>query len=295
MVQQPGKKIKWAPFLQGTHGCGKSAYADIMSAVIGATNVNIVDKCKLESNFNDWAYGCQLLVFDEIMTGEDKKKMMDKLKPIITQPTIGLSRKFQDSANVPNRTNALFLSNHEDGIRVDAGERRYFVLRSLYQTKAQVETLPEGYFTRLFSLAGPLAGAVRHFLMNFPLHPEFDPLGAAPRNADWDSIVSTSLNEVDYSARMVLNERDSPFIQPDIISFSHLRDVLRPRLGRGLSDKTLANALIRLGYKSWGQASIAGQRPCLWVHNEYEPMLGDPDEVLRERFFTHQTRELPTE
>jgi hypothetical protein len=283
MVQQPGKKIKWAPFIQGTQGCGKSLYADIMSAVIGATNVTMVDKLKLESNYNDWAGSTQLLVFDEILTGDDKKKTMERLKPLITQSVMGLSRKYHDSRDVVNRTNAIFLSNYDEGIRVDDDERRYLVLRSAYQNKSQVEALPKDYFSRLFTLTGPLAGATRHFLANYPLDPEFDPNGAAPRTGDWDRIVNVSRNEIEYSIQTIIGEDTEPLIHADMLSVTQLRVAIHGRAGRAVSDKSLYAALAKLGFIAWGQASIFGHRHRIWIHRDYELMLGAPDTILRER------------
>lgn len=292
MVQQPGKKIKWAPFIQGTQGCGKSLYADVMSAVIGATNVTMVDKLKLESSFNDWAGSTQLLVFDEILTGDDKKKTMERLKPLITQSVMGLSRKFQDSKDVKNRANAIFLSNYDEGIRVDNDERRYFVLKSAYQNKSQVEALPKDYFTKLFTLTGSLAGATRHFLANYPIDPEFDPNGSAPRTADWTTIVNTSLNELEFAIQAAISEQRDPLVHGDVLSVSQLHIAIHGRAGRSVSDKSMSAALKKLGFSPYGQHSLQGSRHKIWTHRDYEPMLGAPDDILRERQQTHNLNEM---
>jgi hypothetical protein len=292
MVQQPGKKIKWAPFIQGTQGCGKSLYADIMSAVIGATNVTMVDKLKLESNYNDWAGSTQLLVFDEILTGDDKKKTMERLKPLITQTVMGLSRKYMDSRDVMNRTTASFLSNYDEGIRVDNDERRYFVLKSAYQNKSQVEALPKDYFTKLFALTGPLAGAARHFLANYPLDPEFAPNGSAPRTADWTTIVNTSLNEIEFAIQAAISEQRDPLVQGDVLSVSQLHLAIHGRAGRSVSDKSMSAALKKLGFSPYGQHSLQGSRHKIWTHRDYDPILGNPDDILRERQQNHSLNEM---
>jgi hypothetical protein len=135
MVRCPGQKIRWAPFIQGVHGCGKTFYAGLMMAVLGQTNTIFVNSGMLHSDFNDWAYGNQLVIFDEILTGSDQKQVMNKVKPFITEDITAINRKGLPAVNAPNRSNCIFLSNFDEGIRIDPGERRYFVLKSAFQTE----------------------------------------------------------------------------------------------------------------------------------------------------------------
>ena len=104
MVQKPGEKILWALLLQGVEGSGKGTIADIAATVLGKTNIRRLEAgAALDSQFNDFAVGSQLVVFDEVRNiGENKFRVMEKLKPLITDPFVELNRKYETGRNVEN-------------------------------------------------------------------------------------------------------------------------------------------------------------------------------------------------
>jgi energy-coupling factor transporter ATP-binding protein EcfA2 len=95
--------------IQGGEGCGKSTLAEILRAVLGRRNISKLNATDvMNSQFNDWAYGSQLVVMEEVrMMGHNRYAVMDTMKPCISDDFIGLNCKFEPKRTVPNVTNYL--------------------------------------------------------------------------------------------------------------------------------------------------------------------------------------------
>jgi hypothetical protein len=299
-VQNPGSKIKWAVFMQGVPGCGKSFYADFMMAVHGMSNVSFIDRNMLESNYNDWMFGAQLLVLDEVAMGEDRKKIMEILKPLVTQDRLGKSQKYMSSApNERNIANLLLLSNNRDGITIDSTDRRYFILRSAFQTREQVKALPNDYFVNLYKLTTELAGAGRQFLLDYKLRDDFDPSTAAPLNADRESVVEAGISATGFALKEVLDTAEGPLLRNDVLALDALFVALRGiPAGRTLTARAVAmNLTDRLGFTKFGQVRIGGKKETIYFHSSFcDPILNrSAGEVARDRFAEAQTAGFPGE
>jgi hypothetical protein len=171
IVQNPGVKIRWAILLQGAQGCGKTYLQHVMSAALGEEHVRSLDLSVIGKGWTDWAEGRQLTVIEEVkVSGENKWMTMDVLKAPITNDTIAIARRNTDAYQIPNYTNYIMFTNHRDALPIDENERRYCVMKSLYQTKAEVlRDFDDYYFSTLFNFTKDHPGAVRAFLLNYPV------------------------------------------------------------------------------------------------------------------------------
>jgi hypothetical protein len=275
IVQNPGRKCRWAVLLQGAQGCGKTFIAEALGAVLGKAHVRSLDaSVLLSSAFNDWAIGSQLVVIEEIrVVGHNRYEVMNKLKPVIANDTISVNQKFRDVRTCENVTNYLMFTNHEDSLALSDGDRRYFVLRSRLQSAKQVQDLGPNYFEKLFRMLRKNAGGLRAFLEAREIGEHFNPDGHAPRTVYLDMLVDASASPDTYAIRECLHDSEHPLVSRQLISSRLLTQLLELE-GHHIPGQRLASILREEGYQSLGRRKIGRtedrESHTLWVP---EPVL----------------------
>ena len=183
IVQQPGQKIIWVPCIQSAQGAGKGLLGSLIGSAIGEPNVGVVEGTTIFAGpWNDWAFGKQFILINELrIAGHSREDMMNRLKSFCTDPFIPRTAKFENTGKSPNVANALAFTNFHNALAPERTERRWFVLKSPIQTADQVEELRKsGHFAELMRMASEFGGALRHFLMNFPIPKDSAVYGTAP-------------------------------------------------------------------------------------------------------------------
>lgn len=266
MVQHPGVKIRWAPLIQGVEGCGKTYLAEVMQFVLGEEHVKIINGAAIKSGFNEWSFGHQLIALEEVrVSGTNRYEIMDALKPLITNNTISINEKFRSQRNVENISNYMIFSNHHNALALTPGDRRYFVVKSPLQTKAQVQALGNEYFVKLFSFKNN-PGAMRAFLMNWNISTDFRPDGHAPVTKYVEELVADSASDLTAAIRRIILEADEPLVQYDIVSATMLMAALHLEDGLGrVSVQQVAHVLQEEGFQSAGRVMFGNDRHSLWA------------------------------
>lgn len=153
--------------LQGEEGCGKSVILDFMSHIMGKhISIEIQDvKENLFGRFNGHLAGKVLLNINET----DRREMMpfiEKLKTMITSPTITIEEKGQKKYVEDNHFHLCMTINPENVLPIKEGSRRFFYSRasSLYIGNTE-------YFNELFAFIEKPKNqrAFYQFLMNRPV------------------------------------------------------------------------------------------------------------------------------
>jgi hypothetical protein len=269
IVQFPGKKIRWAMLIQGVEGCGKTFIAKAMDAVLGRGHVRNVDASALNSQWNEWAYGAQMVVLEEIrVVGHSRHDVMNVLKPLISNDYINVNQRHRDSRQTDNTVNYLLFTNHHDAIVVSNGDRRYFVVKSAMQTKEDVAKLPHDYFTDLFNMLGTHAAGLRSFLEGWNISDTFQPSGHAPRTKYLYELLHDTANENTQAVREAINDNPSALVSRDLVGTSAMLAYLEasPHVNtRGMSGAQLASILRDEGFRRFGRFALNGEREHLWV------------------------------
>lgn len=268
MVQCPGRKIRWAVMIQSCEGGGKTFLAEAMKAVLGAEHVKTISGAAIKSGFNEWSFGHQLVVLEEVrVAGTNRHEIMNALKPLITNDDISINQKFRDAREVTNISNYMLFSNHHDAIHLTPGDRRYFVVKSPMQAKEQVLALGEDYFPPLFAMLRERAGALRSFLSDWEIGSNFQPDGHAPRTKYVQNLINDSASGLTAAVRRLIAEADYPLIQFDIVSAKTMMDVLTMEDGLHLNAQQLAACLREEGYRQIGRHKFGDDRHYLWIKN----------------------------
>ena len=284
MVQFPGTKIRWCLCVQSAQGAGKSLLAAMMGAVLGADNVMAVEPRHFKDGWNDWAYGKQLIVFEEIfVAGESRAALMDLLKTIISEHELTINQKKMDARKVLNFANAIAFTNHGDALYLEESDRRYAVVRSPIQTKADVDKLnASGIFEEARDIIDNHGGALRHALLNYEIPSSFNP-NTAPRTKARDEMIEASKNRLQIAIEELI-EGDNPLIGDDIIMGT---EVTRLTEIEARNNHRPAHFLSMLGYERYDSGkryTINGTRSAIWLHRErYDAMFGAPEEILELR------------
>lgn len=156
LIQYPGVKFDWAPFIQGAQGNGKSLLADVIRYCIGAehlTDINPDEVCQGGGKFNKFLKTNRLGVLEELKTGA-RNEAEATLKRWVTLKYIQIQGKGTDQTSCRVCCNLLIYSNHKDGLLIEDLTRRFAPLYCAQQTMDDLTKLDmhEGgkYFRVLF-------------------------------------------------------------------------------------------------------------------------------------------------
>lgn len=268
VARNPGKKALHAVLIKGTQGDGKSLLVRLMRSAMGG-NVNLIDANAMQnSSFTEWSAEACLGVFEELRVAKDRYDVMDRLKPLITNPMIPLHAKGKAMVTVANTMNYMAFTNHDDGVPVDNEDRRWFVLFSPWRHRRDMEAAvgdPVTYWQRL-SDAIDQAGAVRGWLDAVDLA-GFNPFGAAPETEHKNRMIRAAKSDMSKAIQALLDAGDVVGVSRDVISTVHMEKALQED-GYHYNDlpkgKAVGYMMRELGYGEGPRVSIAGKRYRTW-------------------------------
>lgn len=285
-VQNPGRKVRWAPFIQGVQGGGKGTLAECLQAAVGPANFKLVTADAISSSFTEWREGAQIVYLDEIKSpGHNRHEIMNRLKDCITNDRIMIAQKFKDVRTVQNVTNYILSTNNRDALVLEEGDRRYLIIISVIQCRAQVIALNEtGIFDKIHKLIDAHPGAFRSYFLSIKVPDDFPVNGPAPETEYRAELIEDSKNPLQLAVESLIEDDRYPLIGDDVIEFEELDTLTRfeqQKQGR------LNKHLRELGYREYGVYVVAGKRRTLWTHiREYIDGLVPAEELIRIRVET---------
>jgi hypothetical protein len=281
IVQNPGKKIRWAPVLQGTQGCGKTFIAVCMKHVLGKRHVRKVEASTvLQGNFNSWCFGSQVIFIEEVyVNGPNKYTIMNKLKPLISDDEVNMRALFKDDRTVDNITNYLMFSNHHDALAVKDEDRRYFIVESAMQQPEHVHALGgKEYFNNIFKIENNPTG-LRALFEEWTISPDFSAQGRAPLTKYFQQLVDQVSTPLSSAIMELIQDDELPLVKKDLISLRSLRNALDFKKVNAFSDNTLSIILREKGFKYYGRKSVNKEKHTLYTKG----LRRDPVIVATER------------
>lgn len=210
-VQNPGVKVRWAPYICGPEGDGKSFLIELLAQAMGSANVHTLPGSIFEkSQFSDWAIGQCVSGIEEMkLHGHNKFDAANALKPYITNDTIPVHPKGKAVYNAINTTNYAILSNYMDGVPVTDADRRYCFFKTRFSVRsiAAFKEAQPGYYEALFDAARNYPSAMRYWLSRFDtFHPDFVPNGNAPITMMRSIVIQMSESDIDSACQQVVTE-----------------------------------------------------------------------------------------
>ena len=282
-VQFPGVKVRWCLLIKGVQGDGKTTISRVLSIVMGDGAVRVVSNEALQSQFNGWAFGACVVALEEVRAiGHSRYDVLNKLKPIVTNDVIEIIRKGKDGFEIPNVTNMIAMTNHEDALPVGEEDRRFGIVFSKYEDRAKVnEEMPSEYFDQLYEVILGDPGSIRGWLMSIDLS-EFNRHRAPPMTDGKQKMAINSATEDVKLIRAAL-EFDYKGLSKEYVDTYILNMVIEEHGGRKLNSARMAIALKAAGWVRYGQIKISTGFPRV--------VYFDPSKVCPEHITTDEIRE----
>ena len=261
-VRHPGRKIRWAPYIYGAQGTGKTFIGEVMGMVMGEANTRVLAGSTIQSAFNGWSTGHALVTIEEVYQVGHLFETEEKLKAPIANNTIDVHRKGKDSYRAPNFTNYLLLSNHPDGMPIGESDRRFFFLQCAVTGEQAKALAEEGYFDNLFDTCRTsVAGLRRWLLEGVQMHPEFDPDGRAPGTEAKRQVIEMSKSDAEVFIEDYLADKTET-------TTSRVTARLEAAGILGVKNRGLSKLLERCGFQFFKIMRVAGAPSRVYVRSD---------------------------
>ncbi|WP_317201463.1 DUF5906 domain-containing protein [Janthinobacterium sp.] len=163
-LQNPGAKMQTALLMFGEkQGTGKSLFfQDVMGPIYGDYGT-VASQHQLDSSFTAWRSAKLFVLFEEVLSREDKYSHNGTLKYMITGKSMSINQKNLPERTEQNHLNAAFLSNEPQPIPIELEDRRFMVIEARNKQ-------PEAFYNAVTdSIARGGLAAFYDFLLAFPM------------------------------------------------------------------------------------------------------------------------------
>jgi hypothetical protein len=128
MLQQPQDKPEVMIVLMGDEGAGKSFYFRLLKAIWGRSALLVQDMDSVVGQFNKPLETAFVVCMDEALFVGDKKAQ-DKLKSMITEPTIQIEQKYEPRHQIASFHRFAATTNRDHFAQIRSEDRRYLFIR----------------------------------------------------------------------------------------------------------------------------------------------------------------------
>ena len=187
LIQHPQARIGHALLITSeAKGIGKSTLGTIVRRLVGERNGRVAQTKDLKSSFDGWLVGNLVVQVDEVYEAGNWD-LANKLKPLITEPTVSANIKYGPQIEVENFARFLMFSNNTSPLNIEDGDRRYFVFESNAQPRG------DEYYDALHQYVATSAGmnAIYTFLKRRDLT-QFNPHRRPPMTEAKRRIIADS-------------------------------------------------------------------------------------------------------
>ncbi len=163
-LQNPGAKMQTALLMFGEkQGTGKSLFfQDVISPIYGEYGT-VASQHQLDSTFTAWRSRKLFVLFEEVLSRDDKYSHNGTLKYMVTGKSMSINQKNLPERTERNHLNAAFLSNEPQPIPIELEDRRFMVI------EARRKQAKEFYDAVQASIEKGGIEAFYQFLLDFPM------------------------------------------------------------------------------------------------------------------------------
>tara|TARA_R110000772_G_scaffold80397_4_gene171560 strand:- start:515 stop:1816 length:1302 start_codon:yes stop_codon:yes gene_type:complete len=267
VYRNPGLRVRWGLLLWGVEGNGKTFFFHVLQRLMGR-NAKVASTDLIDSQFTNWAVGSCVTAIEEIrINGSNKYRILDKLKPMISNDTISHEPKGASSHTVPNFASYMMMTNHIDAVPMSNNDRRYCVIFTKQRSKEDLFASHGGeenvgpYFARLYGETERRVDAIGRFLLGRVLGPEFDPNGRAPVTSGLAEMRSANVSDDEQALMDALEDHACDVISEDLIDVTWLNITTLGQLPQG---RALGRLLMDRGMTKLGRFKVAGAMHTIW-------------------------------
>lgn len=187
-LQHPGAKMQTALLMFGEkQGTGKSLFfQDVMLPIYGEYG-GVASQHQLDSTFTAWRSRKLFMLFEEVLSRDDRYSHNGTLKYMITGKSMSINQKNLPERDERNHMNSAFLSNEPQPIPIELEDRRFMVI------EARRKQGKEFYDWVQAAIAAGGCEAFYHFLLNLPLD-DFNEHTKPPMTLAKERVIEFGLN-----------------------------------------------------------------------------------------------------
>lgn len=213
LFQKPDIKPTVAVLLKSVEGTGKGTMTYPLFKILGSHAAQTNGSYAITGRFNSTLANRLLIFADEVELTD--RRIADKLKAIISEPSVSLERKGLEIEPLPNYCRLIFASNHDHVIHAGTRERRYLVL-----APSDAKVGDKAYFKELRHWAdNGGTEALLHYLLNLNIG-DFNPFSCPQTRALIDEKLASLSGIMQFLYGEIFN--DAPFGGGSRISASDL-------------------------------------------------------------------------
>ena len=178
MIQAPTRKMGTAIVLLSGKGTGKSTFVHVLGKLMNGYFMQTAENKRLLGEFNKHLESTLLFYANEL-TFTGNKKVVSKLKNVVTETEFTYELKGGDTFTNPNYTRVIIDSNDDSAVVQTADERRF-----IYPVISDVRVGDTEYFNKLYKLFATegFYESLMHDLTNFDYAPWEHFLKTPPKN-----------------------------------------------------------------------------------------------------------------
>lgn len=163
-LQHPGAKMQTALLFFGEkQGTGKSLFFEGIVKPIYGEHGATGGQHQLEAQYTHWRSQKLFVLFEEILSRQDKYSHFGLIKHMITGRDMPISQKFKDDRTEANHMNVVMLSNEFQAVPIEPEDRRFQVV------EARTSLDPSLLEAIRLGLDNGLSAAFYAFLLEYPL------------------------------------------------------------------------------------------------------------------------------
>lgn len=268
VTQNPGQRVNWAILLQGAEGDGKSYFIEILKAVLGENNVDMIPGKALEEKYNPWAENGLICFIEDVrLHGNNRFDAVNTLKPMITNSMVSIRRMQTNPYTVINTMSYIATANSKDALPVGEEDSRFFPIFTRFQRPQDIDKFKQDnphYYDRLYATT-QFAGAIRQYLLLRKVSPEFNHKARAPKSSYRREMVL--LNQTDETAALIdaLEESEAPDFSELLLNSSKVADHFMGRDALAPRSKALNRLLSSFGFTLLGRFKVDGAKHQFWT------------------------------
>jgi hypothetical protein len=280
MVQHPGRKMKVCPLIIGGQGIGKDLIADSIVPALGKDYCDRVDATVFGEDYNGYLVDRVFVTVGETNIGSPV--LMNKLKQQVTNETAYINQKYIQQYQQEVTVNFMLFSNHDDALRLEPDDRRFFVWRS-----RAVRREPPHYQEYVKWLRGGGHGIIYNHLLNRDLS-GFNAHGPAPMTEAKSNLQQSGGKEDDASLMEMFDAGEAPF-NCDLIVVSDVLKYLHKEVGMRVKENQLTAFLRSVGAEALGRQRLGWKfdgtgkvQVRVWaIRNVDHWKAADPDQIAK--------------
>lgn len=203
LFQYTGSRCNVGLVFKSTQGTGKSSFFDWLGKnILGREYyLTTADADHVVGRFTDMKN--KILVVLEEANGKDTFAASNKLKNILTAPTIRVEQKGVDAYDIDNYSHLIFLTNNETPVKIEEGDRRFVVFSPNVITDNKTE-----YFDNLWRAYEDDSVTHRFYcdMMSRDIH-GFHPQNNRPITEEYKEIQSATIPSYDLFMDDVVSDQ----------------------------------------------------------------------------------------